>query len=344
MLLFSKKDIAVSICVPVYGTEMLLDRCFNSVAAQNFSGFELVVVDDCSNGTDEKGRNCSKIVKDFKKSVKFPVTYIKHQENKGIAESRKTAIYASKGKYLIFLDSDDTLKENAVEILYKTITEKNCSVVQGIAQVFGDDLTEDEKSIVDKKVNCLFEDELKGSEFIAGFLENSNHSGFLWAKIYERETILNAISHIPPIYCILAEDFLIYFWVCYEASKNGGKYMGIKQPVYNYWMQNGITRKQKIEDLDRWEKTCSVASAFTALFTEFEEINERSEKLELNEAQYKEVKRLCRAFLANNIKALRSKVIPELQQQAYQILCEFWGDDFVKDVEKLVDSKEARGM
>ena len=69
MLLFSKKDIAVSICVPVYGTEMLLDRCFNSVAAQNFSGFELVVVDDCSNGTDEKGRNCSKIVNKARRKI-----------------------------------------------------------------------------------------------------------------------------------------------------------------------------------------------------------------------------------------------------------------------------------
>ena len=66
MLLFSKKNIAVSICVPVYGTEMLLDRCFNSVAAQNFSGFELVVVDDCSNGQTKKAVTVVKLLRILK--------------------------------------------------------------------------------------------------------------------------------------------------------------------------------------------------------------------------------------------------------------------------------------
>lgn len=88
-----------SIIVPVYNTEKELERCVRSVTCQTFKDFELILVDDGSK--DGSGALCDSFSAEDSRIVAI------HQENAGCSEARNTGIRASKGQYLIFVDSDD---------------------------------------------------------------------------------------------------------------------------------------------------------------------------------------------------------------------------------------------
>ena len=88
-----------SIIVPVYNTEKELERCVRSVTCQSFRDFELILVDDGSK--DRSGAICDAFAAEDSRVVAI------HQQNAGCSEARNTGIRASRGGYLIFVDSDD---------------------------------------------------------------------------------------------------------------------------------------------------------------------------------------------------------------------------------------------
>lgn len=88
-----------SIIVPVYNTEKELERCVRSVIYQTYQEFELILVDDGSK--DRSGVLCDGFAAEDSRIVAI------HQKNAGCSEARNTGIRASKGEYLIFVDSDD---------------------------------------------------------------------------------------------------------------------------------------------------------------------------------------------------------------------------------------------
>jgi len=89
---------AVSIIMPTYNRGHLLGRAIQSVLAQTYQDFELIIVDDGS--TDET----EKLVKSFNSEM---IRYIRHRENKGPSAARNTGIRSAKGDYIAFQDSDD---------------------------------------------------------------------------------------------------------------------------------------------------------------------------------------------------------------------------------------------
>lgn len=70
----SKEAPAISICIPVFQTEQLLERCLASVAAQKetFTDFEVLIINDCSDGTDEEGRGTKQVVRRLSKKLGLP--------------------------------------------------------------------------------------------------------------------------------------------------------------------------------------------------------------------------------------------------------------------------------
>lgn len=104
----------VSIIVPVYNTpEPLLHSCFESVKNQTNPNWELIVVDDGSTHENSKiiDRLCSKI----------PNTRVFHKENGGVSSARNEAVKYANGKWITFLDSDNTLPLNAVQIYTEVV-------------------------------------------------------------------------------------------------------------------------------------------------------------------------------------------------------------------------------
>lgn len=93
-----KKIPTVSVILPTYNRAHLIGRAIQSVLAQTYHDFELIIIDDGS--TD----NTRSVIEDFDDDR---IVYIKHEQNKGVAAARNTGIATVKGKYIAFLDSDD---------------------------------------------------------------------------------------------------------------------------------------------------------------------------------------------------------------------------------------------
>ena len=103
----------VTIGMPVYNVEPYIEKCLLSVLNQTYQNIEILVVDDL--GTD----NSMRIVEELQESHPRGglIRIIHHDINKGIGEARNTAIRECKGKYLYFIDSDDYIESNAIQLL-----------------------------------------------------------------------------------------------------------------------------------------------------------------------------------------------------------------------------------
>ena len=334
---------SVSVCIPVYESEAFLEECLKSVASQTFTDYEVIVVNDGSCGVDDSGDDCKKILKKVKKNYHLSVNYIAHDENKGLLEARRTAIYEAKGDYILILDSDDKLPPNAIEDLYNAAIENDADIVHGSGSLFiseqnkGSNITIDEnvlQKMLDnksQKIKKVYLGTLEGQDIFDGYLDKKNHCGFLWGKLFKRELYLDAFNEIPPMFCTMAEDFIQYFWLTYFAKK----YVGIDKVVYNYCDNTGVSSNRVINNLDKWQQVCSVSSVFTTLYTSLDEKENR-----LDEKYMKRITELCYYYVGNNLGQLEHTVVSELKDAAYDILCDYWGKDLVVRVEdKLTEIK-----
>lgn len=111
----------VSIIVPVYNVELYIDKCLESLINQSMKDIEIILIDDGS--TDNSGKICdSYAIKD--KKVK-----VIHKNNRGLSNSRNCGLDIAKGEYISFVDSDDFIHPQMIEILYKTIISNNGDIV-----------------------------------------------------------------------------------------------------------------------------------------------------------------------------------------------------------------------
>lgn len=110
-----------SVIIPVYNVEKYLNECVDSVLAQSYQDFEIILIDDGS--TDLSGDICDQYEREFN-CVK-----VVHQNNYGLSEARNTGIRTAQGKYLVFLDSDDYFKEDGLGTLSQIIEKNNPEVI-----------------------------------------------------------------------------------------------------------------------------------------------------------------------------------------------------------------------
>lgn len=330
--MFSKKEPLISICIPVFHTEEYLENCLNSILLQDIKNLEVIIVNDGSKEKTSNKRDCKTIVKDFKKKSTFSVKYIEHEKNKGLVEARRSAIYEAKGKYIFILDSDDSLVPNGLKKLFDVAEKFNADIVQGKANTVDiqsnlekiDSQKKKFEEIREKilqKVNNVFEGCLKEKEILDYWLIEQKYTAFLWGKLIKRETYLDALEHIQPIFCTYSEEIIQYLFIAYYSHI----YVGINEFVYNYSINTGITSRTVIKDIKRWEQVCTTASVFTAIFNELENMPKDSFSL----AEIESLRHICCSMLLNNIYQLENTVVPELKEQAYLLLCDYWGESFV---------------
>lgn len=106
----------VSIIIPIYNAEKTLPKTLNSIVKQTYCDYEAILVDDGSNDNSES------ICKSF--CLKDKRFLYMRQENQGVSLARNAGINKSNGRYLVFVDADDCLKSDALEILVN-FQEKN---------------------------------------------------------------------------------------------------------------------------------------------------------------------------------------------------------------------------
>ena len=350
-IVLKRKAPLVSVCIPVYMSEEYLSSCLESIVKQNFSFFEIIIVDDFSSGKDLNGRDCKKIVKDFikknkavLKEKKIDLSLIFHENNKGLFESRRTALYESRGDYIYFADSDDLLLPNCLKSLYEAAEKSGAQIVQAEADVAfrqknenGSDGDKKKKESYflsrQKSVNLIHHGSLEGEKILSCYLEKKEISSFLWTKLFSRELLLDALDGIPPLYCTLGEDFLIFVLAASKASK----YEGIKDLVYTYFIDTGISSHKTIETIEEWKKVCSVSSVFSflSLF-----LQENKDGL-WSEGCRKEIGKKCFSYLENNIRQWRSSLSPSLKDEGWKCLEDFWGKDFLEKAKSSLEKEKS---
>lgn len=112
----------ISIVMPVYNVEKYIEKSIQSVLAQTFTDFELLLVDDCS--PDESGKICDAFAKMDKR-----IKVVHLEKNSGVAVARNTVMIPACGEYLCFLDSDDYFDSNMLEVLADSVKKNPAQAV-----------------------------------------------------------------------------------------------------------------------------------------------------------------------------------------------------------------------
>ncbi len=107
----------ISVIVPVYKVEAYLGQCIDSILAQTYTDFELILVDDGS--PDNCGAICDEYAEE---DLRIRVL---HQKNQGAAAARNRGAAIAKSEWIFFVDSDDLIHPQTLELLYATVREKN---------------------------------------------------------------------------------------------------------------------------------------------------------------------------------------------------------------------------
>ena len=173
MIAKEKRMAEVSIIVPVYQVENYLHKCVDSILAQTFTDFELILVDDGSK--DRSGQICDEYAE-----MDERVTVI-HKENSGPSDTRNRGIEQAAGNYFMFVDSDDYIAPTMVECLYQSILKENADIAAcNFLYFFEDDRNQDFSTNIQWEV-------VSGAEIFYN-RKNDRSCGYwtvVWNKLYK---------------------------------------------------------------------------------------------------------------------------------------------------------------
>lgn len=222
----------ISIIIPVYKAETFFDECVSSIIAQSYGDFELILVDDGS--PDKCPELCDKWA-----ATDCRIKVI-HKPNGGVSSARNSGLEIASGDYICFVDSDDTLPENGLHTLMKSIEQRNVDVVFGAFQFqYGDRLLPHASRLPEGKYQ--FKDVLKN------FIDDGTLSGFLLgstcAALYKREIIVK--NHLRFVEGLKNnEDGLFNF----ELALLADSFAVINTPVYNYRQDNAPSKPNRMNE------------------------------------------------------------------------------------------------
>ena len=118
----------VSIVIPVYNVESYIEDCLKSVAAQTYKGeIECIIVNDCT--PDGSCAIIEQFIKEYNGNIEFKLLH--HTINRGLSAARNTGIDAATGEYIYFLDSDDEITPECIELLVEPLKNKKYDFVIG---------------------------------------------------------------------------------------------------------------------------------------------------------------------------------------------------------------------
>lgn len=213
-----------SIIVPVYNVEKYLIECINSLKAQTYQDFEVILVDDGS--TDKSGLICDQFALN---DSKFKVI---HKKNGGLISARRFGLKKALGDYILFCDSDDLLKKNALEVLKNIINKSNADVITFNAMVFN----ECETKIFSKAV---FKDGIIDKSSFINEIFNSYALNSMCMKAIKR-TIIDLNRDYEEFYnCNFGEDLLQSIPIILKANS----IYYTSQCLYLYRMNSGMMRR-----------------------------------------------------------------------------------------------------
>ena len=228
---------AISVIIPLYNDENYIGECLDSLLAQTFTDFEVIVVDDCS--TDKSAALVENYISEF--DGRLTLLHMA-QNSGGGALPRNKGLNFSRGEYVYFVDSDDFLTKSALEEFYGLAKDFDADVVYCEKNFEADEVGENvrlvthqkgelverptfETGIVEQRVNIILERDIWGAP---------------WCKFVRRNFLIENEIIFPNVFP--CED---YFWTLnlYFVAK---KFLRVPNAVY-FWRQ---TDKSSIRGKD----------------------------------------------------------------------------------------------
>lgn len=295
----------VTVVVPVYKVEKYIDKCVESILNQTYSNLEIILVDD---GSPD---NCGKICDNYiKKDVRIKVV---HKENGGLSDARNAGIDIARGKYITFVDSDDYIDSEYVELLYKTIKKDKSDMAISSHKVIYENGTILKKATEEESV-------LKPKEVLKRILYGDGIDLSAWAKLYKIE-LFGEIRYPKGR---LFEDAA----TTYKLVDKCKKISIISKSTYNYIIRkNSITNvnfsEKKMDLIISTEEMCNYVKekypdlemaanrrlmyAYLSTLTQLIKSNKKNEKVE---------KKLYDYIKQNSKMILRDKNVPKRDKVA----------------------------
>jgi len=272
------KNPKVSIIIPVYNAEKTLSYCLNSILEQTYKNFEIILIND---GSVDKSL---KIISEYKS--KHPeVIRTFSQRNLGVATARNNGIKYAKGKYLFFIDNDDYIEKDYIELFTKEIEKTKVDLVIG-----GFKRVSTEGKVIYKRIP-----------------QNTEWSKYMfltpWARIYKRKALIdndikflkmnigedvyiNILSYIKLKVSIF--DYVGYNWVNNRTSVSNTLHKGFNKKVeiiemleaiHNVTEKNALPEKKQTLIEYFFTKTCIFYILYSGKGVEFKNLKEGSEHI-----------------------------------------------------------------
>lgn len=222
----------ISIIVPVYKVEKYIGRCIESVIAQTYKDWELLLVDDGS--PDRSGTICDEYAQKDKRIRVF------HKENGGVSSARNYGLCQAQGEWVVFIDSDDWVENYYLEVFLQEKPTIDTLTIQGR---FND---KTDGSIID--IVAFMSKTYKGNDLVRGIVENDLlFHGAPYCKLYNRKIVLENGIKFPENYSY-GEDTCFFLW--YLRFVDGIKLMPNTGYHYIHYEGTNLSNKQhKCEDL-----------------------------------------------------------------------------------------------
>ena len=269
-------DYLFSVIVPIYKTEEYLEQCIDSILGQKYTSYEVILVDD---GSPDK---CPIICDQY--IMKFNNIRVIHKTNGGLVSARKAGCLEAKGRYIVFVDSDDLIEENYLGKFADGILKSNADIIVADGYTHFTEKNEYPVKVMDLNQRYYTGEKYK-TLLKESFLSNGEYGGFtispsLCLKCIRREILQEAIAAVPEE-INMGEDVAISLA---SAVKAESLYC-IESTEYKYRINDTVsmTRTYK-KDLD--QKLLNLIHFLRTLF----------EENELNMDQL-----LCYCTLLNNI-------------------------------------------
>ena len=232
----------VSIIMPVYNSEKYLTQTIESILAQTYKNFELILVDDGS--SDKSGKICDEF---GKKDNRIKVI---HKENGGICDARNSGLDVATGQYIMFSDNDDTMEKNAIYDNINVMIENKADIVK-----FG------RKAIYIDDNNIELKTDIRKFEF--EIIENINEKFIklmydkvlvcVWDGIYKKSIVEKFDTEFKKG----GEDIDFNF----KVFTNANKIILNNNVSYNHYIRNGFSTSTKYNE-DKIANTFKLMNEF----------------------------------------------------------------------------------
>lgn len=222
----------VSVIVPIYKVENYLNRCVDSILNQTYKNIEVILVDDgspdkCGEISDSYAINDSRV-----KSL--------HKENGGLSDARNYGMRYLTGEYVVFVDSDDWIKEEMIETLVGLAMDLKADIVQsGFYYVYETYLLYDDRYYSEDMLPI----QLNKNELMREIVINERVKNFAWGKLYKT----NLIKDLYFEKGVLFEDV---FWA-HKVMDRVDKYVICHKPMCYYLQRNdSIVSTYTVKNID----------------------------------------------------------------------------------------------